>query len=331
MSLPPGEKIGEAWLVADLPVASSWVTNGPGGEQLLSDVRQAWGERLIGAAWKSRRAGSDFPLLVKFIDAHDDLSVQVHPGGGKAPGTDGAALGNRLPGHPGKDTSSVSKDESWIILDAEPEARILHGFRENTTLRDFDRLLAAGRVAECLRPVAVHPGDMFRVAPGTVHALCRGVMVLEIQEPSDTTFRIYDYDRLGDDGKPRPLHIDEAREVMRFGEVAPALTIPSVSPHEWGCHEILVDVRAYRIERVRVKGTLSWAVDPASTQVVVVVEGEVGLHAEAARVDLKKGDCVILPAAVGAVRLDAGDKQTCCVVAGAGGIPLVSTRHRDGR
>ena len=308
IELPPGEKIGEAWLVADLPEGASSIANGPQEGQTLSALTAKWGEAMIGAAWRGRPTGARYPLLVKFLDAQDNLSVQVHPSD--------EDCRRYFP-------DAFSKDESWIISVAEPGGKVFHGFKPGTTLEDFDHLLAEGRVEECLRPVEVAPGDVYRVSAGTIHALCRGVALLEIQEPSDTTFRVYDYNRLGDDGKPRPLHIEQARKVMRFGDDTPPRIEPQAWDRPWGRREILVDCHAYRIERIEVKKTLEWKVNPASTQVLIVTEGAPTLTSETISLPLKKGASVVLPAALGTVRLDAGESPATCVLAGAGGVPMI--------
>lgn len=305
--LPPGERIGEAWMVADLPEGSSAIGNGPLEGRPLADVSRLWGEDLIGPAWRGKPTGGRFPLLVKLLDAQDDLSVQVHP--------DTEACRNHFP-------NEFSKDESWIIVDREPGGTILDGFVPGTTLEDFDRLLAEDRVVECLRAIEVQPGEVYRIAPGTVHALCRGVCILEIQEPSDTTFRIYDYGRMGDDGKPRPTHIAESRKVMRFGDETPPRAEASQRMTDWGIHELLVDVPAYRIERLTIRRPVEWTIDSRTAQVAIVLEGMARLESAGAGLDLSKGESVILPAALDRVSLKAMDDGVTVVLAGAGGVPL---------
>ncbi|HUT22795.1 MAG TPA: class I mannose-6-phosphate isomerase, partial [Sumerlaeia bacterium] len=215
-----------------------------------------------------------------------------------------------------------------IVLDAAPGGAILHGFAPGATLDDFDRLLAEGRVVECMRRIEVRPGDVFRVAPGTVHALCRGVAILEIQEPSDSTFRIHDYGRLGDDGKPRPLHLDAARKVMRFEDAGGGPRIrPVAATASWGRHETLVDVAAYRIERITLERPTSWRVDPRSAQTLIVLEGDTSLAAGGEELRVPSGGCAILPAAVGTVRINVGPGSPVrAVLAGAGGVEMVPAR-----
>lgn len=308
LQLPAGEKIGEAWMAADLPEGSSTILNGPKQGHSLAEVTRQWGEALIGPAWANKPTEGRFPLLIKFLDAQDDLSVQVHP--------DAEDCAQYFPG-------AYSKDESWLTLDSEPDGAILLGFEEEADLGDFDRLLKSNEVTRIIRSLSVEPGDFFRVAPGTVHALGKGVVILEIQEPSDTTFRIYDYGRLGDDGKPRDLHLDEARKVMRFGPNQLPQPEREQARRDWGLWEMLVDVPAYRIERIRPVSSLRWEVNNASVQVLMLTNGSLTLSAAGMSLPLLKGAVVILPAAVGEVTLSDVTEETEVVLAGAGRVPLL--------
>lgn len=302
-------KIGEAWIAADLPEGSSLITNGPYSGKTLTDVTRSWGEALIGTGWKNPATQGRYPLLVKFLDAQDDLSVQVHPGQEDCQ--------KYFP-------NEFSKDESWVVLYAEPGAGILYGFQPGTTLETFDDLLSQGKLMECLRKVEVKPGDVFRIGPGTVHALGKGVVILEIQEPSDSTFRIFDYGRIGEDGKPRPLHLDASRKVMKFESPAEPRILTETNETSWGEHEVLVDVPSYRIERMTLNAHLSWTVNPISTQALISLEGNFTLRAAGEPFTLHKGECCILPAILGPVELEPLDSKNQVVLAGIGGIPMLN-------
>ena len=205
---PPFAKTGESWEVADLPEGCSVVDGGPLHGRTLRDVvaehgRAVCGERAV--------AGPDgvlrFPLLVKLLDAADDLSVQVHPHAAYASA------------HPG----TFSKDEAWLVVAAEPGAKVLHGLKDGVDRAAFERAITDGTAAQCLREVHVAVGDVLRIAPGTMHAVGRGCLLLEVQEPSDTTFRVWDYNRVEATGKKRALHIEQALAVARFGKQDPPL------------------------------------------------------------------------------------------------------------
>ena len=306
--LPRESQIGEAWLVADLKEGASTITNGPYAGKTLSEVTSIGGYSLIGTAWEKAPTGKRFPLLIKLLDAQDDLSIQVHP--------DHDDCQKYFP-------LEHSKDESWIIVQTDEGGTILHGFEPGTTLTSFDVLIAQNKVVECLRRVKVNPGEVYRVAPGTVHALCRGVVILEIQEPSDTTFRIYDYNRPGDDGKPRELHLDQSRKVMKFGDDEPPRKIPFAYPMEWGIQELLIDVPAYRIERITCVVPMTWNVNPASVQCLIIQEGHGYLRSNNDSYSLRVGDCVILPANSGTIELTPKNSTLVAIVAGAGNVPMI--------
>lgn len=203
----PATRTGESWEVADLPEGCSTIEGGAHHGSPLRALVAAHGRALIG---ERASAGPDgvlrFPLLVKLLDAGDDLSVQVHPGPDYARA------------HPG----TFAKDEAWLVVAAEPGARVLHGLKDGVSRDAFVAAIAAGRAEEMLRTVRVTVGDVLRIAPGTMHAVGRGCLLLEVQEPSDTTFRVWDYNRL-EHGKPRALHVEQALAVARFGKQDPPL------------------------------------------------------------------------------------------------------------
>lgn len=308
IELPQNEKIGEAWMVADLREGSSEVVNGIFAGRTLSEITKILGNNLIGEAWVGKPTGGRFPLLIKFLDAQDDLSIQVHP-------DDNACKTDFL--------NDFSKDENWVILHSEEGGHILHGFNKGIQLSDYDDLLKKDKVEECIRSVDVSAGDVIRVSPGTVHALCKGVSILEIQEPSDSTFRIYDYGRLGDDGKPRQLHIEAARKVMKFGDDSPAKIQTVVENKSWGKYELLVDVPACRIERAVFQKDHSWSVNPKSVQVMIIIDGELNLSSNGESLHISKGNCVILPSAIANVSIELISKTATCVFAGAYGIEMI--------
>jgi len=202
--LPAGRPIGESFELSAYPGRESVVAAGPlAGWNLSSLVRQ-YGEQLLGRQmWQ--RCGDRFPLLIKLLDAQQDLSIQVHP-------DDAYALGEGL--------EDRGKMEAWFVLDS-AGGRVAHGLRPGVGREAFAEAIRAGRVEETVRFHPVKPGDVLFMPPGTVHALCSGVMIYEVQQSSDLTFRISDYGRLGLDGKPRKLHLREALAVIDFGAQSP--------------------------------------------------------------------------------------------------------------
>lgn len=207
--LGPESDYAESWEICDHGADQSIVANGPLQGWTLQRVVQERGRELLGsqAGWKQ------FPLLIKYLDANDRLSVQVHPDD---------ALAKQY------DLQENGKTEAWVILSAEPGSRIYAGLRpgvDATTLRDA---LARGTVEDCLHSLEVQPGDCYFIPAGTVHALAEGIVLAEVQQSSDLTFRLYDWGRMGTDGRPRPLHIEQSITCTNFlrGPVAPAVPTP---------------------------------------------------------------------------------------------------------
>ena len=199
---PASDPIGETWELVDLPDDQSHVVAGPLAGATLHELVRRHTDALLGGVSLD---GARFPLLVKYIDANQTLSVQVHP--------DGAAAA-RLGGRP--------KSEAWYILDAAPDAALYLGLKPGTTAETLREALATERGVEGLvERVPARPGDLFPVPPGTVHAIGAGILLAEVQQPSDTTYRVYDWGRVGLSGKPRQLHVDEALASIHF-DAAPA-------------------------------------------------------------------------------------------------------------
>lgn len=290
---------GESWEVADLQEGQCRVGSGPLAGLPLRALSEGWERGLVG-----RRAPRPdrFPILAKLLDAQDDLSVQVHPGPRMADRTEGAD----------------SKQETWLVLDAEDDACIIHGLTREVTDQEFRRAAKEGRLEELLHRVSVEKGDVIDIEPGTIHAICGGVALLEIQEPSDTTYRVYDYDRPGLDGQPRELHLDEAIEAGRLGPSDRIIRKPKVA--DKGVR-LLSETRSYRIERLEISdsGTLGWQVDPDSPQILHLVEGSMVLEdGIGGKVELETWETAVVPAILGSVR--AQMKAPCSVV--VAGLPV---------
>ncbi len=298
--LPDDAPYGESWEVADLPAGQSMIGSGRLEGESLGTAVEHFGVQLVGTASPDQR----FPLLVKLLDAAKDLSVQVHPGA--------RDLATR--------PEARGKDEAWLILHADVDGSIVHGLRTSVTVEEFRTAAQTGDVMRLLQRLPVAAGDVFRVPPGTIHAIGAGVALLEIQQPSDTTYRVYDYDRPGLDGQPRALHLEEALRVAHLGPTLPedrGLDV-STGPLARGV-EVLANVDAYRIEKFGPTEDLSWPVSAHSPQVVHVLRGHLCLD----DVYLGPSDTAIIPAALGRVWLT--QPETCeIVVAGLGGPPLIS-------
>ena len=193
------EPIGESWEVSTVPSSTSIVSNGAWkGKDLASVIRQQ-PDAILGPAVNERYKGQ-LPLLVKFIDAQRDLSIQVHPG-------DEMAM---------REHGKMGKSEMWYIIKAEPGAHLYAGFSQAITPEEYERRVQDGTITEVLACHKVKAGDVFYLPAGRVHAICGGIMLAEVQQSSDVTYRIYDYNRPGMDGKPRELHTALAAQALDY-------------------------------------------------------------------------------------------------------------------
>jgi len=206
--LPPGVQIGESWEISDRPGDESIVANGPLAGTSLRQLMEQHGNAILGGA--KAAAGSRFPLLCKILDARERLSLQVHP-----PGHLAAALG----GEP--------KTEMWYIADAAPGAELFVGLRPGVTREVFETKIATGEVADCFHRIPVKRGDTMFLPSGRVHAIGAGLVIFEIQQNSDTTYRVFDWNRPGLDGKLRELHVPQSLASIDFSDVEPALAGPA--------------------------------------------------------------------------------------------------------
>lgn len=198
--LPADErKLGESWEVSAVPGKESVVADGGLAGKTLSELVSLYGERLLGAS-VADEFGGKFPILVKFIDAAKDLSVQVHP-------NDELAMARH---------GSFGKEEMWYVIDAKPGASLLSGFDKKITPEEYEKGVVDGSICDAICKHEVHEGDVFFIPAGRVHAIGAGIFLVEIQQSSDITYRIYDYNRPGLDGKPRELHTELAKDAIDY-------------------------------------------------------------------------------------------------------------------
>jgi mannose-6-phosphate isomerase len=268
----PGEQpIGEAWLTGD----NCLVANGPLTGKTLGEATQLYGRSLSGSAAPDER----FPLLIKLIFPREKLSVQVHP-------DDELARQLGLP---------CGKTECWYVLETEPGAEVAVGVKQGVTREQFREAIAQTRAEELLNWVGVHPSEMILVDAGTVHAIGPGVILLETQQNSDTTFRLYDY------GRPRPLHVEEGLRAMR-----PQTAAGTVAPVTVNGYERLIESPYFVVEKVHLEKDKLWGVpqDPKSVQVLVATEGCGVVECPGnPPVTFSRGDAVVIPASAPSSRL----------------------------
>lgn len=276
------EPLGESWQV----YSGCRILNGPLQGRTLAEVSREHGAALLGTA-PAARYGDTFPLLAKFIDAGEALSIQVHP-------DDAYAKGHEA------DTGFLGKSEAWYILEAAPGAEVIWGFKDALTPEEVRRAVQEERLEAHLNHVPVRAGEVVYNPAGTVHAIGAGIFLFEIQQSSDLTYRLYDYGRRGADGRPRELHLDRALEVADLtpGERA------KVPPRELEAGKVeLLGTEHFVLERWDVSGTQQEATSEASVELLTVLSGELDLHAASSHVRLSQGRSVVLPAALGAYTL----------------------------
>jgi mannose-6-phosphate isomerase len=281
----PKGVIGEGWMIADHPNGVSHVTNGVLAGKGLDEIRE-----LLGDSWFGSKGGAStngrFPLLIKLLDCNDDLSIQVHPNDHYA----------------GLPKGEIGKTEMWYVLAAKPGAKIIYGLKPGVDRVAMAKAIEAGRIMETLQEVSVHAGDTFYIPAGTVHALCAGVLVAEIQQNSDTTYRLYDYNRPGLDGKPRELHIEDSLNVTAYeGSGAERMDTSGAKPGEW---LTLATSSYFKTDKGVVQGQWTLSTPGESFVILIIAEGSGSIGWENGLVDAKAGDCFLLPANLGIYSLD---------------------------
>ena len=273
--------IAESWELSVRADGQTYIDSGEHCGESLADVLRADPVGMAG----TRCGIAPFPLLIKLIDAQKDLSVQVHP-------SDASAC---------REKGEQGKTEMWYVVDCKPESTLFLGFSRAVTPDELRRRAKDGTICEVLNRVAVHPGDVFFVRPGTLHAIGKGIVVAEVQQNSNVTYRVYDYGRVGADGKPRALHVKQALEVMRR-------TPPEqhdFSPHLAKCDYFTVDV---------VAGGHTGTADESSFVSLLITEGEGRLTCGGETVQAKKGDSFFITAGSGAYALTGSCKALLTTV-----------------
>ena len=274
--LPDGEKIGESWELADLPEDKSVIANGELAGRTLASVIEDFPKDIMG---DEGFAGA-FPLLVKLLDCQDVLSVQVHP--------DPQACRRMGDGAP--------KTECWYIISAEPGAVIYKGLNKGVTREQFAGAIEQGKVVDMLERVTVQEGECHFLPAGTAHAIGPGLIIAEIQTPSDTTYRVFDWNRVDDTGKPRELHIEQALESIHFAQAIDDLLVTRIGR--------LVECEYFIIDKGHQGINCEVLLSPGTVKTLLIVSGSgTILKTGANPVDFRAGDCLLIPFAYeGAIR-----------------------------
>ena len=265
--LPEGKVIGEAWEVVDRPEAQSVVQGGAFGEMTIRELISGNATKVMGEGYDPERP---FPILVKWLDCADRLSLQVHPPAEVAPELDGEP-----------------KTENWYIADCKDDASLIVGLKNGATREAFEKRIGDGTLEECIHRFPVKPGDSILVESGRLHAIDAGNLILEIQQNSDTTYRVYDWGRVGLDGSPRQLHIEESLASIEWNDFEPS------AMRTEGAEVVLADCKEFRL----VKYTLSErsakvSIPSGEGRLLSPVEGKVLANG----VEVSRGDNVLLAA-----------------------------------
>jgi mannose-6-phosphate isomerase len=277
--LPPGAPIGESWEISDRPGDVSVVANGPLAGRDLRWLMENHAKELLGARPKKNER---FPLLIKILDAREKLSLQVHPPPDKA-----AQLG----GEP--------KTEFWYVADAAPGAELFVGLKAGVTREEFERRIKDGSVADSIHHIAVKKGDAMFLPSGRVHALGGGNVIFEIQQNSDTTYRVFDWNRVGLDGKPRQLHIAESLASINFNDFEPRIIESNYSRNAKLKVRYLVDDPLFRIDACQVKRGEPFHLRSDGLQIIGLLRGRLEVRHADTKLSLGPGQFALLPACLG--------------------------------
>ena len=288
-TLPAEGVIAESWEIAGHKDGTTRVANGRFQGRLLTELHAELGLDLIGSRSEWAQERGKFPLLIKILDANRPLSVQVHPRDAYALAHEGNELG---------------KTEMWVVLQAAPEAEVILGVASQISVNDFRVAIQNGQLEPHLHRLRVKAGDHICVPAGSLHAIMGGLLIAEIQQNSNTTYRVYDWNRLGTDGRPRPLHVDRALDVINFEQVAPAICPPKPISNEGGVTRAQLCQTDYFVtERFEMDAgsTFQGNCTGETLEIWGVLTGDVTVN----DLSLSAVQFVLLPAAMGAFEITA--------------------------
>ncbi|WP_124098041.1 type I phosphomannose isomerase catalytic subunit [Ruminococcus sp. Marseille-P6503] len=272
------DKVAESWELSCHKDGNSIVANGEYAGMTLAEYIEKAGKSVLGTDCEKF---DSFPILIKLIDAKDNLSVQVHPDNEYAQRVEG----------------EYGKTEMWYVVDCDPGATLLYGFKHEISKEEFARRIADNTLLEVTNAVPVKKGDVFFIEAGTLHAIGKGILIAEIQQNSNTTYRIYDYGRVGKDGNPRELHVEKAKDVTAL---RPAKQYPETPVEEKDGYKIklLSSCEYFTTYRVDVESKAALEADGSSFNSILMLEGEAKIIADDIA-EAKKGDSVFIPAGTG--------------------------------
>ena len=269
--------IGESWELSTVKGDVSMIANGEWKGKSLMDAINEFPNEILGTL-VYKRFGTEFPLLFKYLDAREDLSVQVHPNDALAK----------------KRHNSFGKTEMWYIMQADSDSRILVGFKEKSNAQQYLGSLESKTLLSLLDDIKVKEGDVFFLETGTVHAIGAGLVVAEIQQTSDITYRLYDFDRVDANGKTRELHVDLALEAINYDVINTKREFLKISNQS----NIVVDCPYFTTNFIPLDGKIYFSKVDTSFTVYMCIEGNFEIMFEETKYKYIKGDTVLIPAAM---------------------------------
>ena len=287
----PDSIVAEAWMLSCNARGASTIMNGPLAGKSLADALFADVEKALGI---NNSFAVYFPILIKFIDARDDLSIQVHPGNGYALENEG----------------KFGKTEMWYVLDAQEGAFLYYGFSRAVTREEMRERIENNTIIEILNRVAVKKGDVFFIGAGTIHTIGKGIMIAEIQQNSDSTYRVYDYNRTDSDGNKRELHIEKALDVTDTDFVPGVPKVHASVKKPGYCVTRLASCEYFTVDHLSIDSFAKLACDGKSFTSLLFIEGSGSIlfnnreYGEDGVIAVSKGDSLFLPAGTGGYRIE---------------------------
>lgn len=285
--IPEDTLIGESWELCLHRQGTSIIANGALAGKSIEEVLNKYGAEILGE--NHSESSGKFPLLIKYIDANDKLSVQVHP-------EDEYAMANE---------GEQGKTEMWYIVHAKPGAKLVYGLKEGISKECFKKAIEKDQIEETLNEIEVRKGDVFFIPAGTIHAIGEGIIIAEIQQNSDTTYRVYDWGRVGLDGKPRELHIKKALDAISFSNVKSKLTVEGLVMDRHGyISTYFVCCPYFTMELLEIESKYADYLDGKGFQILMAIEGELQIiYNGEKRENLTIGETILLPASLGVYKI----------------------------
>ena len=281
------DKVAESWELSCHKDGNSVIANGEFAGMSLSEYIEKQGKAVLGT---NCARFENFPVLIKLIDAKDNLSVQVHPDNEYAQRVEG----------------EYGKTEMWYVVDADEGATLLYGFKHEISKEEFRDRIENNTLLEVTNAVPVKKGDVFFIRSGTLHAIGKGILIAEIQQNSNTTYRIYDYGRVGKDGKPRELHIDKALDVTKLCPAEPypeTEWVTADSKTGWK-KKLLSSCEYFTVNALDIPESAELTADEKSFVSLLFLDGTSTISYDGGKLDVKKGDSVFIPAGFGSFKID---------------------------